>query len=109
MADDPRASPALDHERAVTADRRPWPRRRDDLHVHEIEGEAFVYDPRSADTHRLNQSAFFIWQHLDGTMDEHRLVGQVLDTYDLDEGSAVEHVRRILLDFDDRGLLAPVN
>lgn len=68
-----------------------------------------MYDPQSADTHRLNQSAFFIWQRLDGTMDEHQLVGQVLDTYDLDEIAAVEHVHRILLDFNDRGLLAPVN
>lgn len=95
------------HDGAVGVAGPRLPHRRDDLHVHEVEGEAFVYDPRSADTHRLNETAFFVWRHLDGAVDESELVGRVLETYDLDEDSAIDHLRRILLDFNDRGLLAP--
>ena len=42
------------------------PVRRSDMTVQELDGEALVYDPVTADTHRLNETAYFIWRSCDG-------------------------------------------
>jgi PqqD family protein of HPr-rel-A system len=76
------------------------------LVVHEVEGEGLVFDPRSGDTHRLNETAWFIWGRCNGhktALDMARIVSEV---YAVSAEEAVGHVERILADFGERGLFA---
>lgn len=68
------------------------PRRRDDLIVHELDGEGLIYDPVSADTHRLNETALFIWQCCDGGRFMRDIAESVAQTYDITAPAAVPHV-----------------
>lgn len=86
----------------------PWqmPFRRTDMRVHELDGEALVYDPVSADTHRLNQTALFIWRQCDGRKDIRRIAKRLTTDYDVSFAVALAHVQRVLKDFQDRSLIA---
>lgn len=72
------------------------PRRRDDLIVHELDGEGLIYDPVSADTHRLNSTAFFIWHCCDGDHASSDIAESVAQTYDITAPAAVPHVQAAL-------------
>ena len=43
------------------------PLRRDDVDVHELGGEAVIFDPVNGALHRLDAAAWSIWQRCDGT------------------------------------------
>lgn len=77
----------------LTADRL---RRRDDLVVHELDGEGLIYDPLSADTHRLNETALFIWQCCDGGRASSDIAKSVANTFDITAPAAVPHVEAAL-------------
>ena len=78
--------------------------RRTDLLVHELDGEALLYDAGRADTHRLNQTAFLIWQRCDGSRDATRIAAELVDAYDVTLEVAFEHVVKILGEFRQRHL-----
>ena len=59
------------------------PRRRSDLVVHDLDGEAVLYDPRANLTHRLNGSGLFIWRHCDGSHTADGIVTALTQTYDV--------------------------
>ena len=80
------------------------PLRRSDLTVHELDGEALLFDAVSGDTHRLNGTALFIWRECDGRKDARQVAERVAKAYDISLDSAVEHVERIFNEFDDRHL-----
>lgn len=69
------------------------PRRREDLIVHELDGEGLIYDPVSADTHRLNTTAFFIWHCCDGRHAPCDIAESVASTFDITAPAAVPHVQ----------------
>ena len=77
------------------------PLRRSDLTVHELDGEALVFDAASGDTHRLNGTALFIWRECDGRHDVRQVAERMAKTYDVSLDSAVEHVERMFNQFDD--------
>ncbi|HNQ24674.1 MAG TPA: HPr-rel-A system PqqD family peptide chaperone [Phycisphaerae bacterium] len=82
-----------------------FPRRRTDVRVQELDGEALVYDATTADTHLLNATAYAIWQVCDGRRDTGAIATHLSATYDVSAEDAGEHVRRILEEFDERCLL----
>lgn len=52
-------------------------RRRDDLHVEELDAEAVVHHSRNGAVHRLDAITFFIWSSCDGTRTLEELAGDV--------------------------------
>jgi len=85
------------------AERRPV--RMDTVNVHELDGEALIFDPGTGDTHRLNETALLIWNCCDGTHDVTEIARALAEVYEVSAEEARDHVDRILKDFDDRGLL----
>ncbi|MBI4718595.1 MAG: HPr-rel-A system PqqD family peptide chaperone [Planctomycetes bacterium] len=83
----------------------PRPRRRDGVIGHELDGEALLYDPVTADTHRLNATAFFIWNACDGRHDRRAIARHIAEHYDVSAAVALEHVEETLRRFEDLNLL----
>ncbi len=81
------------------------PLRRTDVRMHELDGEALIFDPVSADTHRLNETALLIWRQCDGRHDVEHIASRLTETYDVSENEAMECVRRSLEEFDTCGLI----
>ncbi len=81
------------------------PLQRTDLKTHELDGEALIYDPASADTHHLNQTALFIWGQCNGGRDAARIARRLADSYHVAREAAVDHVERILNEFQERDLI----
>lgn len=81
------------------------PVRRSDLTVQELDGEALVYDPATADKHRLNETAYFIWRACDGLSTAERVAERLSETYDVERGAATQHACRIIEELIERGLL----
>ncbi|MFQ5463162.1 MAG: PqqD family protein [Phycisphaerae bacterium] len=81
------------------------PHRRLDLVQHELDGEALIFDPQSKDTHRLNETALFVWRLCDGTNDLSAMAKALAHRYDVDERSAARHVQRLCVELDGLGLL----
>ncbi|MBU0718409.1 MAG: HPr-rel-A system PqqD family peptide chaperone [Planctomycetes bacterium] len=76
------------------------------LTVHELDGEALVYDPASGNTHRLNGSALFIWQQCDGYRNTCQVASRLTDVYDVSPEQALQHVERAFAEFEERDLVA---
>ena len=81
------------------------PLRRTDMTVYELDGEALVYDAATADTHRLNETALFIWRQCDGRRDVPQIAQHLADVYHVSLESAIEHVARMLSEFTERQLV----
>ena len=81
------------------------PKRRDDLVVRELDGEALIYDPRTADTHRLNATAWTIWRCCDGRHDLEAIARALTARYEVDEAAARRHAALFLARLAERGLL----
>ncbi len=83
----------------------PPPVRRTDMTVHELDGEALMYDEATGDTHHLNETALFIWRQCDGRQDARRIARGLAKRYDVSLESAVEHVERMLRELAERQLV----
>jgi PqqD family protein of HPr-rel-A system len=77
----------------------------DTVNVHELDGEALIFDPGTGDTHRLNETALFIWNRCDGSQDAAGIAAALAEAYEVSAEEAHGHVERIVKDFDERGLL----
>jgi len=78
---------------------------RPDLTLHELDGEALIYDPTSAGTHRLNPTALFIWRKCDGTRDAAVIAEELAEVYDVPPDAALEHVEQMLHEFAKNNLV----
>ena len=81
------------------------PKRRTDLIVHELDGEALVHDPRSRDTHRLNETALAIWKACTGEAEAKSIAATLAKRYDIAPEDAVDHVEHMFEAFQRRALL----
>lgn len=86
-------------------DRRPC-RVRADLVVHELDGEALIYDPLTADTHHLNATACFMFRRLQASDDPAVLAADLAGRYELDGSDARAHVEGFLAELRQAGLIA---
>ena len=82
-----------------------FPRARTDTKIHEIDDEALLYDPRTADTHRLNATAYHIWRHCNGRQDVASIAAHLARDFEVDESEAAVHVSRLVEVLSLRGLL----
>lgn len=81
------------------------PSRRKDLVVEIMEGEAMLYDPATAHTHRLNQSALAVWQQCDGRKTTIDLAHLLTETYAIDQETVLDHVEQLVAMFAEANLL----
>ena len=79
--------------------------RRADVILHELDDEALIFDATSSDTHRLNGTAYFIWQCCDGTHDLAAIARRVSETFEVSAESALTYVREMIGLFHERNLL----
>ena len=82
------------------------PLRRADVILHELDDEALIFDAASSDTHRLNGTAYFIWQCCDGTHDLAAIARSVSEAFEVSAESALTHVREMIELLQERSLLA---
>jgi len=81
------------------------PVRRSDVTVQELDGEALVYDPVTADTHRLNETAYVIWRACDGRSTAENIADRLTDIYDVERAEATRQASRMIDELIERGLL----
>lgn len=74
--------------------------------MHELDGEALVYDAASTDTHRLNATAWFIWRRCNGARSARDIAAGLCDVFDVDVATALGHVRRTIELLAGKGMLA---
>ena len=89
-----------DHEDASESAR---PVRRSDVTVQELDGEALIYDPVTADTHRLNRTAYLIWQSCDGRLAPADLAVRLIEVYDVERQEALQHAQRMVGELIQQG------
>lgn len=80
-------------------------RKREDLHLHCIDAEAILYDPRTCETFLLNPVALHIWHRCDGRTTIGRVIDKLTAQYNVNRATALGHVRKVLTFFEDVGLL----
>ena len=81
------------------------PQARSDLIVHELDGEALIFDAATSDTHRLNETARWLWQRCDGQHNARQIAAGMTDIYDVTLDEVLGHVERMFAEFHQRGLL----
>ena len=81
------------------------PRKRDGLHVREIDGETVILDPGSERMHTLNLTAAFVFQAIDGKRTIEQVSAQVADHFDVDPAMAQRDTLEVVRQFRELGLL----
>ena len=80
-------------------------RRRDDLHVEELDAEAVVFDAQNGAVHRLDTITFFVWNTCDGKRTPTEFANEVAERYSVAKAEAVAVVESALEQLRDKGLL----
>ncbi len=83
------------------------PRRRNRIAHQIIDGEAVLYDPQSRHTHRMNQTALWVWQACDGRSTTRQLARRLTKAYEVPFDTALEDVEQSLAAFAQAGLVTP--
>lgn len=72
------------------------PRRRADIVLQDVGGEAILIDPRTDEAHVLNGSAARLWQMCDGERSMDELAAEFGAIYDLTAADVLEDVREVV-------------
>lgn len=80
-------------------------RRRNDIDVRMMDGEAVLYDAVTGCTHRLNESALAVWRACDGRTTTLHLAEQLTARYDVSLEQAQLDVEQLLAAMARAGLL----
>lgn len=70
-----------------------------------IDGEAVVITPHDSTLHTLNGTATFIWERADGTKTLGQICGELIETFDVDEGTAKKDAGSFVQEAVDKGLM----
>jgi len=81
------------------------PARKSDVWLRQSDTENLVYDPSSEAVHMLNATAMAIWVLCDGETDPEEMVEAICELSGLPRDIVIEDVRRIILQFDEAGIL----
>jgi hypothetical protein len=81
------------------------PRRCEDVVENELDGEAMLWDHRTGKTHRLNQTAFAVWQRCDGQTTTREMAEHLSSTYEVDFDTVLDDVEQLVLLLADSNLL----
>ena len=82
------------------------PRRRDDLIVEQIDGQATVGDPVTGAMHMLNETAFAVFQMCNGTSTTSQIADSLTAIYEISFDEAIDHVEELVARFADAELFA---
>ena len=82
------------------------PPRRRPLADRVFDGEAVLYDAVTGQTHRLNQTALFVWRACDGERTTVAIARMLTEHYDVRFETAIEDVEQILAALAQADLLA---
>jgi PqqD family protein of HPr-rel-A system len=72
------------------------PPRRTDIVEEELDGEVLLFDPQSGDTHRLNQTAFAVWQKCNGLTTTEEIAAELTCGYEVEFETALDHVEELV-------------
>lgn len=81
------------------------PRRRKDVAENELDGEAVLWDHRTGKTHRLNQTAFDVWQRCEGRTTTREMAAHLSDHYEVELEAALDDVEQLILLLAESDLL----
>ncbi len=81
------------------------PLRRTNVTVEELDDEALIYDSVTADTHRLNRTAYFVWRACDGRTTPRQIAESLTKSFEVSLDEATAHAERIVGEFIERGLV----
>jgi PqqD family protein of HPr-rel-A system len=83
------------------------PKVRDDLTVVELDGEAVIYDERTADLHHLNPTATIVFGLCDGTATMPRIAEEISEAFGVPADEVEVQVRALVRRFRAADLLEP--
>ena len=72
------------------------PRRRADVRTRLVDGETVVLDRHEELIHQLNRTASYIWERCDGQLTPAEIAGQVCETFEVDQRTALRDVLEII-------------
>jgi len=81
------------------------PRKRDDLTIHFVDGDALVFDAVTSNTHHFNETALAIWESCDPHQKVDDVVTRMVETFDIHTDDAHAHVERVLQELKDLQLV----
>ena len=79
-------------------------RRRSDVNIRVVDGEAVVLDRPEGLIHQLNQTATYIWERCDGKYTVAEIAAQLAQTFDVAPESAVQDVAKVVKQSDTPGM-----
>ncbi|MBN1344897.1 MAG: PqqD family protein [Phycisphaerae bacterium] len=83
------------------------PRRRHDLIVEELDGQAILSDPVDGSTHRLNATALEVWRWCDGCRTTLQIADRLTARYEVEFEVALNHVDQLMASFAQLHLFEP--
>lgn len=81
------------------------PARRDDVAVHEIDGEAVIALPGDGTTYHLNRTALAVWKSCDGARTTRAMAAGLADAYDVEFDRALNDVEELVVWLGEADLL----
>jgi len=82
-----------------------FPAHRADLVVHELDGEGIVFDPLTANTHRLNSTALEIWKQCDGSHQASEIAARLTDLFEVSLTESQKHVDKMIQELESLHML----
>lgn len=77
------------------------PRRKEGLHVRELEGQTVVLDAEGERMHTLNQTAAFIFESIDGKRTVEEISHELAEAFDVSADVASEDTRKAVRQFEE--------
>jgi len=83
------------------------PARRCDVRQETIDDEAILYDLHSGNTLRLNETALVVWHHCDGRTSLKSIARSMVQQYEVDYDTALDHTEQLVAFFASCQLFEP--
>lgn len=81
------------------------PAARRDVVPHELDEEAFLFDPRNGTSHHLNSTALSVWRQCDGLRTTRQIAEMQVNEFEVELEIAQDHVEQLVLSLAEAGLL----
>jgi Coenzyme PQQ synthesis protein D (PqqD) len=82
-----------------------YPKRRSDVRVRVVDGEAVILDSDRGLIHQLNNTAYYIWEGCDGNSTVAEIAQQLAVVFSADPQTAADDAATLILQFQSLGLL----
>jgi Coenzyme PQQ synthesis protein D (PqqD) len=82
-----------------------YPKRRSDVRIRVVDGEAVILDSERGLIHQLNNTANYIWEGCDGNSTVAEIAQQLAVVFTVDPQTAADDSATLILQFQSLGLL----